>query len=636
MSVEVISIGNELKDGYKPTNQWVKNGINWLSDIEAFYRARASIEKEYSSKLQSLCGEYFKKKAKSSINLSVGDEPVITPGSLECASLVAWTEILSQTETISKAHGKLSADFEKNVAGELLNLQQKYEGIRTKFEGFNNDLIKKRDGYYNELSKAKKEYDSLCQSVENQRVKLEKSSNTEKTQKKLKDKEIDMNIGKNNYLIKINIGNRLKDKYYYQDLPEVLDGLQDLNESRVTRLNQIWLAASSLEKKTLENCISYLNSADNVVNKNECTLDTNMFIKHNLNSQWNEPQDFYYIPSSIWHDDDKMITDTNELIDLKKQLNNSISLYENLKTKCEEEKNTLGEISINKKNIKSSKKMLSKEEIFNYDDLLLKYLYQLGIFTNDDTRKVIAEVEIETIQNAAGDKVMNLDIPVETKKKSRLGFLKIGGSSHHHHHHNYTTESTNNGGGGEGGDSVGSLTRSSTISNHTTSTKHTAGTSSRIFGAFRNRAQSVSSTVTNNSLSARPQGKALYAYDAQGNDEVSVQLGETVTILESDDGSGWTMVQTPSNEQGLVPTSYLEIQSQNTKKVGPKVAPKKGAKKIKYCEALYDYQAQGNDELTLSVGDKISIITEDDGSGWTEGEIDGDTGLFPTGYVKFL
>jgi hypothetical protein len=87
-AVDVVpNFGAELKDSFKPVNSWVANGIGWLDDIQQFYRDRAAIEKEYASKLSALAKKYFEKKSKKASILSVGENPAITPGSLE--SLVA-------------------------------------------------------------------------------------------------------------------------------------------------------------------------------------------------------------------------------------------------------------------------------------------------------------------------------------------------------------------------------------------------------------------------------------------------------------------------------------------------------------------------------------------------------------------
>ena len=64
-------------------NTWVSNGISWLDDMQQFYRERSVIEKEYSAKLTALAKKYYEKKSKKSSSLSVGDTPVMTPGSLE-------------------------------------------------------------------------------------------------------------------------------------------------------------------------------------------------------------------------------------------------------------------------------------------------------------------------------------------------------------------------------------------------------------------------------------------------------------------------------------------------------------------------------------------------------------------------
>lgn len=47
----------------------------------------------------------------------------------------------------------------------------------------------------------------------------------------------------------------------------------------------------------------------------------------------------------------------------------------------------------------------------------------------------------------------------------------------------------------------------------------------------------------------------------------------------------------------------------------------------------FDYQAQHDDELTISVGEIITNIRKEDG-GWWEGQINGRRGLFPDNFVR--
>jgi hypothetical protein len=186
-------------------------------------------------------------------------------------------------------------------------------------------------------------------------------------------------------------------------------------------------------------------------------------------------------------------------------------------------------------------------------------------------------------------------------------------------------------------------------------------------------------------------GRMLYGYEENGEGELSVADGQEVTILEPDgrsfaslspmfqilmgaslthnytDGSGWMRVRSGSKE-GLVPASYVDILAATTppttastfssstrpdstysassasttnlnaavagKKKGPAVAPKRGAKKLKYVEALYDYTAQSDAEHSMAEGDRFVLINMEAGDGWADVERDGAVRSVPANYVQ--
>lgn len=176
------------------------------------------------------------------------------------------------------------------------------------------------------------------------------------------------------------------------------------------------------------------------------------------------------------------------------------------------------------------------------------------------------------------------------------------------------------------------------------------------------------SSVNGSGSSSEQKGKMLYAYDANGDGEITVAEGKEVTILEADgkqfvfsknyhlqsfiDG-GWTKIKAGFKE-GLVPTAYIEILatapprpssiysnsgssmagSVTTRKQGPAVAPRRGAKKLKYVEALYEYTAQSDAEHSMAEGERFVLIKEDPGDGWAEVEKGGVTKSVPANYVQ--
>jgi formin-binding protein 1 len=120
-------------------------------------------------------------------------------------------------------------------------------------------------------------------------------------------------------------------------------------------------------------------------------------------------------------------------------------------------------------------------------------------------------------------------------------------------------------------------------------------------------------------------------------------------------------------KEGLVPTSYVKfsaptlspiapqttgpsgrpssaysnsgssVGTANTgKKKGPAVAPKRGAKRLKYVEALYPYSARDENEHDMEVGERFVLVKEDSGDGWAEVEKGGMTKMVPASYVQVV
>ncbi|XP_056393830.1 formin-binding protein 1 isoform X1 [Hyla sarda] len=53
--------------------------------------------------------------------------------------------------------------------------------------------------------------------------------------------------------------------------------------------------------------------------------------------------------------------------------------------------------------------------------------------------------------------------------------------------------------------------------------------------------------------------KALYAFDGENEGTISVAEGEILNVIEEDKGDGWTRIQRSEEEEGYVPTSYIEV-----------------------------------------------------------------------------
>ncbi|KAJ2854591.1 Protein BZZ1 [Coemansia erecta] len=127
----------------------------------------------------------------------------------------------------------------------------------------------------------------------------------------------------------------------------------------------------------------------------------------------------------------------------------------------------------------------------------------------------------------------------------------------------------------------------------------------------------------------------LYDFEGDGSTTLTVRAGDLVRVIEADeDGSGWTEVSVGSGQQGLVPTSYVDM-SEYRKRVVPEnraLMPPVVAEE--YVVALYDFDGRDADELTVREGDRIRVVSRDIGEGWIQGAVGGREGRIPVSYIR--
>ncbi|KAG6878303.1 hypothetical protein C0993_009310 [Termitomyces sp. T159_Od127] len=137
---------------------------------------------------------------------------------------------------------------------------------------------------------------------------------------------------------------------------------------------------------------------------------------------------------------------------------------------------------------------------------------------------------------------------------------------------------------------------------------------SSAIGASTTSSTHSSSDIPPNDLTAR----VLFNFTPTSEFELEVSEGETVRVVEADDGSGWVKVVNMQRRGGLVPASYLEHAANQT--------PATQGGPGQHVRAMYAYEAQGPDELGLIEGQTIELTTgssggQNYGSGWWEGSV---------------
>ncbi|KAI5462103.1 hypothetical protein BGZ63DRAFT_354962 [Mariannaea sp. PMI_226] len=731
------TFGAELKDGFKPANAWVGHGIAWLEDIQQFYRERAAIEKEYSQKLAVLAKKYFDKKNKKSSQLSVGDTPAMTPGSLESASLTTWTTQLTTLESRATEHDRYANNLLSQVADPLRSHGTRFEELRKRHADFAEKLERERETSYADLRKVKAKYDAVCQEVEAKRKKTESHYDKTKAQSAYQQQLFEMNNAKNSYIIAINVTNKLKERYYHQYVPEVMDSLQDLSEFRTIKLNGIWGVATQLESSMLKQSNGMIEHQGTEIQRNLPHLDSMMYIQHNM-GPFNEPLDKAFEASPVWHDDGAMIIDDTAKVYLRNVLSKSKTQLGELRREADKKRREVEALSRTKQRVREGTEKKDEVEV-------IRVLFSMQEdFHTIDRQRLAAEVETSTVTSVVGDVTLGAknhnfkgqtfkiptncdlcgeriwglsakgfdcrdcgytchskcemkvpaDCPGEQTKEERkkLKAERQAAAGNKLLKPSPTTTSLNTSDGPD-------LTRSNTM-NSLSSHSARASIASPISGqaspaepprdesgprasissvkapgaARKNRVVAPppaayigdGPNAPNGKPSEEKKGKMLFGFEAGGDGELSVAEGRDVVLLEPDDGSGWIKVRAGYKE-GIVPASYAEFTesapppsasapsasaprpsstySTSTtssaapssiagKKKGPAVAPRRGAKKLRYVEALYEYAAQSETEHSMAEGERFVLINDDPGDGWVEVEKAGVTASVPASYVQ--
>ncbi|KAK6526299.1 hypothetical protein TWF694_004899 [Orbilia ellipsospora] len=629
------NFGAELKDAFKPVNAWVSNGINWMTDVEEFYRERSVIEKEYSSKLSQLAKRFFEKKAKKTAALSVGDTPLLTPGSLESASMTTWNSLLTTTEIISQEHDKLANDMISRCAETLRVLNTRYEAFRIQHEKFEKRLTTDRDSQYSELRKTKAAYDATCKELEGKRVKVEKAFDhgRPKAQKGYDLQMAEMHNVKNTYLITLNVTNAVKEKYYHGDIPDVLLSLQDLNETRVQAMNTVWKLSCNLESASRVRCSDHMKTLAAEIERNLPHFDSLMFIAHNQPQDgWREPPDFFFEPSPIWHDTDEIVTDDAAKVWLQNKISKSQNGLVSYRAEVEKRRRDVDSMRAKREKLRGSSEGAGGRTSAEEMEILRNLLNGQEELAAVDTKRVALETEVDSVRQACGD----IDKNAHSHKFKSASFKiptscdlcheKIWGLSAKgmtckdcgfNCHANCEMKVAANCPGPLDKSAKKALkdVRQSKVGSISTDKLSELASIPTSNGGSSSTALNRSGTVTSVSTTSSA------ALDRSGTVKSTVA---TPTPSTPTPASSTTKAAPTRRVLAPPPTKYIaELPAETSKPDGPKA------------KMVYGYTATGDGEISVGEGKEVVVVEPDDG-GWTKVRNGLATGVVPTTYIELI
>lgn len=159
--------------------------------------------------------------------------------------------------------------------------------------------------------------------------------------------------------------------------------------------------------------------------------------------------------------------------------------------------------------------------------------------------------------------------------------------------------------------------------------------------------------------------KVMHDYDKEQEDELSLLKGETIKIVKEEDEGWWEGQIYPNGKQGWFPSNFVEkcdapyndnVSTKPEAKKSPSMPPfgampipgmggKPGVPGLRkattygvtkvYAKVTFDYEAEKDDELSLTVGEMVEVVKQD-ADGWWDGILHGKEGAFPSNFVELI
>lgn len=156
-----------------------------------------------------------------------------------------------------------------------------------------------------------------------------------------------------------------------------------------------------------------------------------------------------------------------------------------------------------------------------------------------------------------------------------------------------------------------------------------------------------------------PVADALYDYQGQEGD-LDFQAGDVISLISFDASEDWWNGSI-NGQTGIFPANYVQLRPESVggaAAAAPEETYEEEAEEEaqpeeeeaqeeteeaqeeeeegggRRCRALYDFEAQGDDELSFVAGDVLTITEEL--PDWYQGELNGDSGIFPANYVELI
>ncbi|XP_030648402.1 F-BAR and double SH3 domains protein 2 [Chanos chanos] len=590
-----------------------------LEDLRTYSQKKAIIEKDYAQALHKLATQYLKRDwpgVQSEEQKDYRNVCAVWKAYLEGVVKVTQSRISGCENYRSQVSDPVKT-FRAQKEQQLKKCIEQLTRVQTELQDTVKDLTKSRKKYQETEQMAQAVRDKADMEAKSKLSLFQSRSSLKRASVKLKAKRNECNAKathtRNDYLLTLAAANAHQDRYYETDLInciKVLDGsMYDHMKGYLMSLCRVELDSAQAVQDTFH---FLLEKSSGVLQD----FHQQLFIQENIIFQKAPP--FQYQPS-----------ENDAVVQLQK------------------ESGTAEDHSLNKEARKWATRVAREHKTIIHNQKTLSEWESQGLHPQDQT---LSELELKVEE--AKENIRKAET-VKLKAEARLNLLRDVGvtvDTWMKSAMNQVMEELEN-------------ERWATLNTHDASLSSTADLDredEEEEETLDDSSSSPSITLRNYPLTCR----VLYSYKASQPDELTIEEQEVLEVIDDGDMEDWVKARNRAGQVGYVPEKYLQLPSSNSllsmlqslaaletrshsssnsteqehESEPATASPNGDSTAVTFAKALYDYEAQTEDELSFPEGAIIRILSKDnqEDDGFWEGEFNGRVGVFPAVLVEDL
>lgn len=498
--------GTDLWDQYDHIDKHTQSGLDLVERYIKFVKERTEIEQSYAKQLRSLSKKYAKRGSKDEQDCKFSNH-------------ASFQEILNELNDYAGQRELIAENMMTGICVELTKYLQ--------------DLKQERKTHLSDAKKAQQNLESSFKQLESTKKRFAKewaeaekaTQQAEKTENDLNATKLDVEKAKHHalsrthtaeecrsdYAAQLQKYNKEQNFFYYTEIPQIFNKMQDMDERRIRRLAEGYCQFSDIEKKVLpiiSKCLEGISSAGVKINEKQ---DSILFIEQHK-SGFERPTDV-------------------EFEDYSQGIKPATS-----------------DSSLNPPKVRaklwpfSKKHKLPPAEDFSHLPPEQRKKRLQGKI--DDITKELqkAQDQSDALEKMKGVYEQNPQMgdpnslePQITETAQNIGRLRGELTK-------YETWLS---------EAVGGEESSNAINNNTQHGVVAADQSQNIYTEFEDEFDDIETPVG--------QCTALYTFEGNSEGTISITEGELLSVMEEDKGDGWMRVLRASGEEGYIPSSYVKL-----------------------------------------------------------------------------